>query len=48
MAEHSNPPMHRSDTHRDATPSMRPKTPVRSFSKKSTLKRNAKRVARTY
>jgi hypothetical protein len=44
----NNPPLHRGDVHRDASPNQRPKTPVRSFSKKSTLKRNAKRVARTY
>ena len=44
----ANPPMHRSDVHRDATPSRNPKTPVRSFGKKSMLKRNAKRVTRSY
>jgi len=44
----SNPPMHRGDIHRDATPSKRPMTPVKSFGKKSMLKRNAKRVTRTY
>ena len=43
-----NLPMHRGDVHRDATPTRNPKTPVRSFGKKSMLKRNAKRVARTY
>lgn len=43
----ANPPMHRSDVHRDATPSKRPNTPV-SMRKKSTLKRNAKRVKRAY
>ena len=44
----SNMPGHRSDKVRDATPTRNPKTPVKSLRKKSTLKRNAKRVARTY